>query len=282
MGAITDGSVTTGDGRVLRIREAGTGADLIVLEAGMGTGARFWGPVLDQLPDDVHIIAYDRAGYGGSNLSSGPRTLQRLADDLETVIDAHPHRRLVLVGHSWGGPVVRTAAERKAGNGHDLTGLVLVDPTDENCDLYFSRGFRTQSAVQNALLVPLARLGLLERFAGRMLASLPYLQLDAAARDSGTVRAARAMRAEDATLTEDLRRLRAAPPELGGLPVTIVSGRAAGPLERRTRAALSRAHRASAERLPGGRYVEARGSGHLVPVSEPKLIAREVLRILGG
>src|SRR5690625_2269342 len=104
--------VPTADGRHLHVVVAGTGTDLVVLEAGLGAGALSWGPVLELLAPHCRVVAYDRAGYGRSDPDLRPRDLSRLADDLITVVGAVDHARLVLAGHSWGGPVVRLAAAR--------------------------------------------------------------------------------------------------------------------------------------------------------------------------
>src|SRR5699024_5636168 len=107
------------------------------------------------------VVAYERAGFGASTPDPPRRDLDRLAADLSTVIDAIPHRRLVLVGHSWGGPVVRLVASRRLADGKPIDGLVLVDQSDENCSLYFSWSAHMQFAAQAAVMVPLARLRLL-------------------------------------------------------------------------------------------------------------------------
>ena len=144
--------VRTSDDRRLRTMQRGAGPDLVVLEAGLGASGYFWGPVHALLAEHVRVIAYDRAGYGGSDPDTAPRDLSRLAADLDAVISASPHQRLVLVGHSWGGPVVRTLAARRLLAGRPLDGLVLVDPSDEHAALYFSRMFRAQAAIQSVLL----------------------------------------------------------------------------------------------------------------------------------
>src|SRR5690625_4632687 len=170
--------VATTDGRQLRAVVAGTGTDLVVLEAGLGAAALTWGPVMEHLAPHCRVVAYDRAGYGRSDPGPGARDLSRLADDLLAVVGAVDHSRLVLAGHSWGGPLARLAAARlmeAAGplrDGPDarhgaarrsLTGLVLVDPADEHAELYFSRAMRVQRALQGPMLQVLARGGLLRR-----------------------------------------------------------------------------------------------------------------------
>ncbi|MET7402474.1 alpha/beta fold hydrolase, partial [Dactylosporangium sp. NPDC005572] len=57
-----------------------------------------------------------------------PRTPARLADDLGALLGSLTGP-FVLVGHSWGGPIVRLLASRNAA---PVKGLVLVDPSDEN------------------------------------------------------------------------------------------------------------------------------------------------------
>ncbi|MGO1285636.1 MAG: alpha/beta fold hydrolase [Brachybacterium sp.] len=272
--------VRTADGRQLRTMQRGAGPDLVVLEAGLGASGLFWGPVHELLAEHVRVIAYDRAGYGGSDPDTAPRDLARLAADLDAVLWASPHQRLVLAGHSWGGPVVRTVAARRLLAGRSFDGLVLVDPSDEHAALYFSRVFRAQAAIQSALLEPFARTGLLGWALGAMHSDLeePFRRATVAA--SSTRSAARAARAENAHVVAGLQHLRDAPFDLGDLPVRIISGRRAGRLERASRDALSRAHRMTAQGLKAGRYLEAHRSGHMVPLSEPELVAREILSLL--
>lgn len=257
----------------------GEGADLVVLEAGLGGTGAFWGPVHRLLARSARVVAYDRAGYGGSAPGPRPRDLEGLADDLEVVLDAYEHERLVLVGHSWGGPIVRTVAARRRSD-RRVAGLVLVDQSDEHADLYFSRSMRAQSVVQDALLEPLARLGLLRPLLGLMAREVPR-EVRAAILDASSSRqAAATMRAENRHVTAGLRRLRDDPPDLGDLPVRVISGRRSSRFERAGRDALSRAHRRTADALAGGAYVEALRSGHMVPLTEPELVAAQAIELL--
>lgn len=275
----SDRTVRTPAGRGLLTMVAGEGEDLVVLEAGLGGTGAFWGPVHREVARSARVVAYDRAGYGASQPGPAPRDLDRLADDLEVVLEAYPHRRVVLVGHSWGGPVVRTVAARRPTDPR-LVGLVLVDQSDEHADLYFSRSMQVQSRLQDITLEPLAGLGALRGLLRLMARELPEPYRAAAAEASSGRQAAATMRAENAHVTAGLRRLRDAPPDLGALPVRVISGRRAGRLARSGRDALSRAHRQTADALASGSYVEAVRSGHLVPLSEPDLVAGQALELL--
>ena len=277
-----DRLIAAADGRTLRAMVAGEGDDLLVLEAGLGLSGLSWGPVHRAIAPQARVVAYERAGFGASTPDlHARRDLARLADDLLTVVDAIPHRRLVLVGHSWGGPIVRTAAAARLVRGGQVDGLVLVDQSDEHAaDLYTSRTMRAADALQRALMVPLARLRLLAPLVRAQAAGLPAPLLDAVVASSSSPDAARAMVAELAPVADELQRLHDHPLELGDLGVTVISGQLHGRLDRAVRARLVQAHHDTADHHPGGRFVGAPDSGHLIPITEPELIAAEALALL--
>lgn len=108
--------------------EAGAGRPDVVLEAGRNDVATSWQPVMALLAPHVHVVAYDRAGLGGSAPSADRGVLARQVRDLESVITSAAARPCVLAGHSWGGILVQLLAWRRP----DLVaGLVLVDPAHE-------------------------------------------------------------------------------------------------------------------------------------------------------
>lgn len=277
-----DRLIATPDGRSLRVMIAGDGDDLVVLEAGLGMSGLYWGPVHHAISPHARVVAYERAGFGASTPDRGQqRDLARLADDLGTVIDAHPHRRLVLVGHSWGGPIVRTAAAMRLVQGRPVAGLVLVDQSDEHAaDLYTSRTARAADALQRALMAPLAQLRLLAPLIRTQAAGLPPQLLEAVVASSSTRDAARASVAELAHVADELQRLRDHPLEPGGLAMSVISGQQQTRLDRRLRARIVQAHRDTAAQCPGARFVAAERSGHLIPITEPELIASEALFLL--
>lgn len=155
-------------GRLLRIPggalhcfEQGLGSPTIVLEAGISASSLSWRPVQKELARHRRVLAYDRAGYGWSPRIRSPRTIPRLCEELEALLEASgASGPYVLVGHSFGGLLLRHFSARAP---QKVAGLVLVDPleTIEWSPLSETQAFRARKGVQlsrrGALL---ARLGL--------------------------------------------------------------------------------------------------------------------------
>lgn len=270
-----------GQGRTLRAMVAGEGDDLVVLEAGLGVSGLYWGPVHAELAHHTRVVAYERAGYGASSPAAAEhRALPELAEDLRSVVQAFPHRHLVLVGHSWGGPIVRTFADDHRASGESVDGLVLVDQSDEHAlALYVSRPARVAQGVQNALLVPLARVRLLAPLVKTQVSGLPRDVRDAAVASSSTVAAARAAVGESRHVAAGLRALSVAPPTLAGIPLRVVSG-VKGEHHSTIRRQLIAAHRETVAQYPEARFVPAEHSDHMIPVSEPGVIVEQVRDLL--
>jgi pimeloyl-ACP methyl ester carboxylesterase len=124
------GSLIDVGGRRVHVELAGRGSPCVVLEAGFPGGSSIdWSLVAPLIAEFATVLAYDRAGLGGSEPGPRPRTMSRIATELRDLIDALGLRApFVLVGHSGGGLIVRTFREIYP----DLvSGLVLVDPSHE-------------------------------------------------------------------------------------------------------------------------------------------------------
>ncbi len=268
---------TTRDGRRLHLERRGTGAPVVVFEAGMGASRNEWGAVVPAVAERTTTIAYDRSGLGRSPRDPEPRPLARLVSDAVDLLDDLGDGPFVLVGHSWGGPIVRTVAARMPDR---VAGLVLVDQSDEGCELFFSKGNERQVRLSTPLMPLAARLGMVRIGVSRLARSLPEPAASGMRAEDGTVEAMRAMQAEMAGSLDDLRRLRTHPPAPPRVPVTIITGTRSGRLERNRRTALLAAHRARADSLAQGRHVAAEASSHYVPFTEPELVAAEILRIV--
>lgn len=109
----------------LLVMGADTGKPTVILESGMASFAINWHWVQTELARDTRVVAYDRAGFGWSDVSTNPRDAQQCARELHTaLINAGVAGPYVLAGWSFGGLVVRAFADLFA---DEVAGLTLVD-----------------------------------------------------------------------------------------------------------------------------------------------------------
>ncbi|GAA2876947.1 alpha/beta hydrolase [Streptosporangium fragile] len=116
-------------GHRLHLRCVGSGGPTVILDAGWGEAGATWDDVQTALARrSLRSCSYDRAGYGWSEAGPGPRDAGRAAEELHTLLERSGETGpFVLVGHSYGGHVVRMLADRHPGQ---VAGLVLVDATE--------------------------------------------------------------------------------------------------------------------------------------------------------
>ncbi|MGO1949029.1 MAG: alpha/beta fold hydrolase [Mycobacteriaceae bacterium] len=223
-------------------------------------------------------VVYDRSGLGRSAPDPDGRTLSRMADDLNDVLDRLGGSSFVLVGHSAGGPLVRLAASRHPGR---VAGLVLVDPTDEAIGEMGSPWFRALELVVGNLSLLLAKLGLVRRMFAWLMDAAPAddVRGDMAAEAFGP-EVFRTQLTQSRTFMPEVRTWRSTPPDLGDIPVTIVAGAKPGDgmSEGNRRSALA-AYEQRAAASKNGRLVLAENSAHYVPVTDAGLLAEEIGRL---
>ena len=260
--------VRTRDGRALYAMvlpgPAGApGVPTVVFEAGSAATRSTWASVQTRVAAFTRAVVYDRAGLGRSVPDSAGHTLDRMADDLNDLLDGlEPSSGFVQVGHSAGGP------------------MVLVDPTDEAATQQFGVPFRVGEKIVIAVEWVLARVGLLERFFRFLGEGMPEdVRADLhreAFRPAVVVTQGRHAR----TFLTELHAWQGDPPVLPDVPVTVISGSLADGMPRRVRDAATAAGRYRAARSRQGRHVVAARSGHYIPATEPDLIAAEIRRLV--
>ena len=112
-------------GRRLSVAISGGGNPTVILETGLGAESSEWGAVERLLADEFRIVRYDRANRGASDPAPRPRRASDMLADLRNMLRA---KRIgppyVLVGHSFGGLLMRLFAAKYSG---EVAGLVLVD-----------------------------------------------------------------------------------------------------------------------------------------------------------
>jgi pimeloyl-ACP methyl ester carboxylesterase len=275
------------DGRRIRTVLAGDApGPLVVFEAGMSAPAAEWLVVQRGVSAHARTLAYDRAGYGGSDRDDHPRTLERMADDLRDTLEAAGERGpVVLVAHSWGGPIARVFARRHP---ERMAGVVLVDASLAAFTATRRQAFLGELSFRiTSLLLRLGAVNTVVRMALPHGPSAAFSDADMAVltRDYASIGAMRTGVQEvrqlmvDRALLEELQD--AGFPDI---PVVSVQG---GRLEpsasaRRFRDAFNAAAEALARRQAQGRFVIAEGAGHLVPQEQPEVVVAAVLDVLAA
>ena len=113
------------DGDRLYLRCTGRGSPVVVLEAGGGGDHRGWDAVQPELARTTRVCSYDRAGLAFSDAAPKRATATEKANDLHALLlAADVDGPYVLVGHSYGGMLVRVYAARYP---EDVAGVVLLD-----------------------------------------------------------------------------------------------------------------------------------------------------------
>ena len=101
---------------------------VIILQSGALVPMEYWTPLISFISNLSPLIAYDRPGAGGSSFNGTEPTPEYIAGHLHELLKAvkvpPPY---ILVGHSWGGPLILYYAGKYP---EEVAGMVYVDPTD--------------------------------------------------------------------------------------------------------------------------------------------------------
>jgi pimeloyl-ACP methyl ester carboxylesterase len=117
-------------GRRLALTCAGAGSPAVILETGLGAESNEWAIVQRETCAVARVMRYDRANRGASERVSGPRTALGMIEDLRALLRASEiEGPYILVGHSFGGLLVRLYAHRYS---EEVAGIVLVDAMHED------------------------------------------------------------------------------------------------------------------------------------------------------
>jgi pimeloyl-ACP methyl ester carboxylesterase len=246
--AAVDTMVDAGGYRVHVRMHRGSVPVTIVMEAGGGASLARWAGIDSVLAQRTHatIVAYERAGFGGSEL--GPADLLPITQvhQLAGVLDrlGVPPRR-ILVGHSYGGLMVVAHADLYRDR---VIGLVLVDAM--NARFVDATGEFVQTTV-------------------------PHIT---APKNDGERAIARLVNTFDSLL----KVARVAEPRIRVPMVVITSSRSMWNNREREDRAWHASHEAIAAAAPGRRFVVAENSGHDVAVDRPDTIVEAVVSLVGN
>lgn len=128
MGLRRDARAYPPPGRIingLHLNLRGQGSPAVVFEAGIAASSISWTVVQRRVAEWTTTVAYDRPGLGWSLPADGQLNAEGLVDRLRAALRAAGvNGPFLLVGHSFGGLLVRIFAARYPG---EVCGLVLVD-----------------------------------------------------------------------------------------------------------------------------------------------------------
>jgi len=115
----------------------GSGAEAIVLSAGLGGAAAFWAPQRAALEARFRVVAFDQRGTG-RNAEPLPEgySICHMADDVAKVLDAAGIERAHFLGHALGGLVGLDVARRmpeRVGRLVLVNAWARVDRHSERC-----------------------------------------------------------------------------------------------------------------------------------------------------
>ena len=116
--------VRTPDGMNLICEDRGKGDLTLVFLHGWSGDHEYWKNQVNPFASNYRVVTIDQAGHGESGKTRQNWTVSSLGEDVESVAKALALKRMVLIGHSMGGPVALIAAGRMPGK---VVGIVAVD-----------------------------------------------------------------------------------------------------------------------------------------------------------
>jgi pimeloyl-ACP methyl ester carboxylesterase len=242
-------------------RQAGHGPSLVLINGWSASGLAWPRTWLRSLETNFRVIRVDNRGSGYSRFVPTPFTIADLADDVAAVLDEADVRRAIVAGMSMGGIIAQEFALRHPDR---LAGLVLIAtrppapaytlPPASSMAFELLRPPRRGETLESYFTRLWTR-GTGDGFAERKPEAIRELVDQIAAQPTPRAMLVHQLRAVNGWgHAERLRRIKA--------PTAIVHG-ADDPLVDVVNG------RRLAELIPGSRYVELPGTGHLPPLEAP-------------
>jgi pimeloyl-ACP methyl ester carboxylesterase len=124
VGGVRTGSATARDGVRIVYDVRGSGDTTLLFVHCWSCDRSYWRNQVDAFADRYQVVTLDLAGHGESGKDRKNWTVLGLADDVRAVADELKLKRVILVGHSMGGPVALEAARLLRGR---VIGAIVVD-----------------------------------------------------------------------------------------------------------------------------------------------------------
>jgi pimeloyl-ACP methyl ester carboxylesterase len=275
------------------------------MEAALGGSSISWSLIQPEVARLTRVCSYDRAGFGWSGAGPMPRTAGRVADELHVLLDrGGVPPPFVLVGHSFGGLVMRIFAARHPS---EVAGLVLVDPAHP--EDWVRPAPKEQAKIDRGMRLCRSGAAAARYGAARIVSGLVTIGLFGVARGLARVVSRGGLSREDEGILAPLWKL---PPEarkplrqfwtqeqffdalgsqiatistsaaetldasaggFGDLPLVTISSTDPGDYRFRQQDALASLSRR-------GRHIVASNSGHWIPLDQPQVVIDAIREVL--
>jgi pimeloyl-ACP methyl ester carboxylesterase len=143
----TKKTIRTEDGVNIVCDVRGNGDTALVFLHGWCGDREYWKHQADAFASEYRVVSLDQAGHGESGKDRKHWSVDSLAGDVEAVVKALALNRVILVGHSMGGPVALMAAKRMPGTVIAVIGVDTLQNAEfkmpEEVRKKFLEGFET-------------------------------------------------------------------------------------------------------------------------------------------
>jgi pimeloyl-ACP methyl ester carboxylesterase len=257
-------SITRPDGTRIDVGTRGTGSPVVLIH-GYTANRDVWRCVESELnDDDCQVHAIDLRGHGASSRLTAPTTVHDMAADVAAVIEEAALVGTVLVGHSLGGMVVQLlAASRPDLIGTRVAGLLLVNTSGNPMGHRATRvvGRMFQSRLVDVVSATPGLRTKMARVAFPTQVPAERIRVQAGLRPP----------ARGSRLHFDVEGVPDLLPgnERVGVPVTVLASTKDIAIPVAATAAL-------AESIPHSRLRLLPGTGHLLPLERPDVVAHEI------
>jgi pimeloyl-ACP methyl ester carboxylesterase len=116
------------DGVPISYEARGQGEPTLIFVHGWSCDARYWREQIGHFSRNHRVVALDLAGHGHSGMARETYLMSAFGEDILAVADAVGARKVILIGHSMGGPVIAEAAALMPGR---VIGLIGVDTFED-------------------------------------------------------------------------------------------------------------------------------------------------------
>lgn len=177
------------DGTPIFYTTSGKGNTTLVFVHGWTCDHTYWRKQLDEFAKEYRVVAMDLAGHGKSGSTRSSYTMGSFGGDVAAIVETMNLNRVVLIGHSMGGPTIAEAARLMP---ERVIGLVGVDtyqdlddhPSSEEIDkmlqpLQADYKGSMRYIVRNMMFIPTSDSLLANEITAYMASSKPQMGLSA-------------------------------------------------------------------------------------------------------